>query len=58
MSWDTAACFKSLCSAYNDFQQQPCDETVQDLQRQIDVGFVISLYVQSYIKWTFCIVIM
>ena len=37
MAWDTAACLKSLCSAYNNFQQQPCDQSSQDLQRQIDV---------------------
>lgn len=37
MSWDTTACFKSLCSAYTDYQQQPCEQTIQDLQRQIDV---------------------
>lgn len=36
--WDTTACFKALCAAYSDFQKQPTDQTVQDLQRQIDVS--------------------
>lgn len=37
MSWDTASCFKSMYVAYNDFQRQRNDQTVEDLQRQIDV---------------------
>ena len=37
MSWDTTACFKAVCSAFSDFQRQPSEQTVQDLQRQIDV---------------------
>ena len=28
--------FKSLCSPYNNFRQQPCYQSSQDLQRQID----------------------
>lgn len=36
MSWDTSACFKSLCAAYTSFQRQPTDQFAQDLQRQID----------------------
>jgi hypothetical protein len=39
--WDTTACLKTLCSAYNDFQKTPCDDAIKDLQRQIDVSLFI-----------------
>ena len=37
--WDTNACLKTLCTAYNDFQKTPSETTIKDLQRQIDVRF-------------------
>lgn len=37
MSWDATECFKAVCTAFCDFQRQPSEESVQNLQRQIDV---------------------
>lgn len=62
MSWDTSACFKSLCAAYTSFQRQPTDQFAQDLQRQIDVRkslpfrfkyLMFVLYGRYYMK-SFC----
>ena len=36
--WDTTACLKTLCTAYNDYQKSTTDEAIKDLQRQIDVS--------------------
>ena len=49
--WDTNACLKTLCTAYNDFQKSPCDTTVKDLQRQIDVSMILNshFYIKFYI---------
>lgn len=47
--WDTTACFKALCAAYSDFQKQPNEQTVQDLQRQIDVSITYYLRITHLI---------
>ncbi|XP_065684647.1 protein CIP2A homolog L isoform X2 [Hydra vulgaris] len=48
MSWDTNACFKSLCAAYNEFIQNACEQNIQDLQRQIDVLIGITTHGGSF----------
>ena len=54
--WDTTACLKTLCTAYNDYQKSTTDEAIKDLQRQIDVSIyweTTAIYIKTNLICSF-----